>query len=103
MHIRETEVTPGIAVGELLMVYSEKVQDGGMEVVHVHGIFLHEHAEPVRRSVGQPPFDPAPGEQVGKGRAVMVPSGLGPLLSLGEGCAPKLTILTVRVSKWYFL
>jgi hypothetical protein len=38
MHIREAEVAAGPAVGELFVVEAEQVQDGGVEVVHMHGI-----------------------------------------------------------------
>ena len=38
-HVRETEVAPLETVGELPVVQAQQVQDGRVEVVHVHRIF----------------------------------------------------------------
>ncbi len=42
-YIGETEITTGIMIGELLVIDPEQVQDGGMEVMHMHGILLRAH------------------------------------------------------------
>lgn len=38
MHISEAEIAALVFVGELLMINPELVEQGGVEVVHVHGI-----------------------------------------------------------------
>ena len=58
VNIGEAEVTAGVAVGELLVVDSEDVEDGGMEVVHMHFVLLGIVAEIVGGAVAVARFDP---------------------------------------------
>ena len=37
MHIRQTIIAPGVAIGQLFVIDAEEVQDGGLEVVNMNG------------------------------------------------------------------
>ncbi len=56
MHVGEAEVAALVAEGEALVVEAELVQDGGVEVVHVHGVLGDVEAELVRFAVGEAGF-----------------------------------------------
>ena len=62
MHVAEAKVAAGIAVGELLVVESEQVQDGGVKVVDVNRLVDGAKAELVRRPVDEAALDAAAGE-----------------------------------------
>ena len=49
MHIGESEVAAGVAVGEFFVVEANQLQQGCMQVVHVHRFFhgLEEGGERV--------------------------------------------------------
>lgn len=68
----ETEVEAVDAVGEVFVVEAEGVEDGGLDVVDVDGIFDGVEAEFIGLSVGDAGFDPAAGEPHGEGLGVVV-------------------------------
>jgi hypothetical protein len=37
VHIRQTIIAPGVAIGQLFVIDAEEVQDGGLEVVNMNG------------------------------------------------------------------
>ena len=49
VHIREPELAALEAIGEAFVVDAEAMQDGGLEVVDVHGVLLGIEAEVVGR------------------------------------------------------
>ena len=51
VHVRESEVATLEAIGELLMVEAEKVEEGGVQVVDVDLAFDDSESEFVRGSV----------------------------------------------------
>ncbi len=51
-HIREPIVAPGVAVGELLVVDAEKMQDGSLEIVHVDRVLRDVVAEVIGAAIG---------------------------------------------------
>ena len=55
-HVSEPEVTTGMAKGEALVVQAHQVQDGGVEVMDVDGVFRHFDAVVVAGAVGEPAF-----------------------------------------------
>ena len=50
VHVGETEVAAGVAVGESLVVEAEEVEDRGVQVVHVDLVFDCEVPEFVGRA-----------------------------------------------------
>ena len=61
MDIGETEVAPLVTVGEPLMVNAELVEDGRLQVMHVHGIFSNVHTLVVGLAVCDATTNAAPG------------------------------------------
>jgi len=84
--ISQAEVAAGVAVGELLVVDAEDVEDGGVEVVHMDFVFLGEVAEVVGGSVAIAGFDASSGEPDGEAGGVVVTA----IFPLGYGCTAKL-------------
>ena len=75
VYISKAEVTAVVAVGELLMVEAELMQDGGMEVVHVH-LALHGVVTVfVGITIGKTRFEAASGKANGKTIRVMIAAG----------------------------
>ena len=59
MHIGQAEVPASVAIGQLLMFQSHKVQDGCMQVMDVHAVFDGVVAELIRRPVDKAGLHPA--------------------------------------------
>ena len=74
MHIREPELAALEAIGEAFVVDAEAMQDGGLEVVDVHGVLLGIEAEVVGSTVGHAGLDAAAGHPEGEDLAVVVSS-----------------------------
>ena len=79
-----------MAKGELFVVHAEAVEDGRVEVVHVHFVFLCKVAELIRRTVDDPRLDPAAGHPNGEAVRVMITTETG-TTSLRHWRSPKLT------------
>ena len=84
MYVSKAEVTAVVAVGELLMVEAELMQDGGMEVVHVHLALHGVVAVFVGVTMGKAWFNAASGQPGRETVRIMVSSGT---LILRVGCA----------------
>ena len=59
MHVRQPEVSARVAEGEALVVETEEVEDGRLQVVDVDGIHLRLEAELVRRVIDGAAFHAA--------------------------------------------
>ena len=73
--IGESEVAAGVAVGELFVVESEEVQDGGVEVVDMHAVVNGTKAEFVRFAPCHAATDTAACEEGGEAVVIVVTSG----------------------------
>ena len=62
MHVGQAEVAAGVAVGELLVVEAQQVQDRGVQVVDVDLVLDGLEAELVGRAVDVPPLHAAAGQ-----------------------------------------
>lgn len=98
MDIRQPEVAAGIAISQLLVIESHDVQDGGVEIVNVHGIFQHFVADVVCLAVDDAGFHTAAGEPDGKGAAAMIavvcsPAALRPRCAAEFGAEDEQSIL----------
>jgi hypothetical protein len=62
VHIRQPEVAPAIAIGQLRVIEAEQVQYGRMQIVHVRLVFDRLKAEIVRGAVGYPAFNAPAGQ-----------------------------------------
>ncbi len=51
--IRETEIASRIPVGELFVIDTEQMQDGGMQVMDVHLVLLREIAVVIGGAIGE--------------------------------------------------
>ena len=74
-NIGEPEVTAGVAVGELFVVESKEVQDGGVKVVNMHTVVNGTKTEFVRFTPCHAAADTATGEERGEAVMVVVASG----------------------------
>src|SRR5438132_12518523 len=72
--VREAIVAAAVEVGHLLVVNAQKVQDGGVEVVHVDPVLDGVPAEIVRRAVDHAALHAASGEPHGEAERVVLPS-----------------------------
>ena len=70
--VGQAEVAAGVAVGELLVVEAEQVQDRGVQVVDVDLVLDGLEAELVGRAVDVPPFTPPPASHIGEAVVVVV-------------------------------
>jgi len=85
MDIRETELTPLVAEGQLFMVHPKEVKNGGIEVVHVDGVLGDIVAEFIGFAVGVARPGSAPGHPDSVCVLVVVTAGLLHILaSLGH-------------------
>ena len=84
--VGEAEVAAGVAVGELLMVQAEDVEDGGVEVVDVDFVLLGEVAVVVGGAVGDAALHAAAGHPHGEAFGVVIAS----VAALGGGGAAEL-------------
>jgi hypothetical protein len=61
VHIRGPVVPTRISVGELFVIESKQMEDGGVKIMHIHRPFSGKSSEVVRGSVGEAWLCPAPG------------------------------------------
>ena len=74
MHIRQSEVTALKAIGELLVVEAEEVQDGGLEVVDVDFVLYDRETEFICLAVTAATLDAAAREENREGVGEMIAS-----------------------------
>ena len=74
MHIRQSEVTALKAIGELLVVEAEEVQDGGLEVVDVDFVLYDRETEFIGLAVTAATLDAAAREENREGIGEMIAS-----------------------------
>src|SRR6185312_16071222 len=82
--VGEAEVAALEAVGEARVVEAEEVEDGGVEVVDVDGVFGDVEAEVVGFAEGDAGFYTAAGEPIGEAVGVMVAAVVS---ALDHGCS----------------
>ena len=70
--VGEAEVSAGVAVGELFVIETHEVENGGVEVVDVDFVFDGCEAEFVGGAVGHAAFDTATGQPDGEAVVVVV-------------------------------
>ena len=75
VNVREAEVAALEAVGELLVIHAEEVEDGGVEVVDGDGIFGDVPGEVVGGAVGLAAFDAAARHPETEGAGVVIAAG----------------------------
>src|SRR5688572_30183863 len=63
--------------GEFLVIDAELMEDGGLEIVNVHGIVDHVVGEIVRLAVGEARLETAPGEPHGETTRMVVAAVIG--------------------------
>src|SRR5581483_2149242 len=68
--VGEPHVASGVAVGEVLVIEPERVQNGGVQVVHVHWVFDGLVAVIVSLAVGDARLHAAAGEPEGEALVV---------------------------------
>ena len=86
--IGEAEVTALMPIGELFVIESEAVEEGGMQVVYVNLIFNDVHAQIVRSACGRAWLDASSREPHRECIGVMVTSE-GALFSRHEGLSER--------------
>ena len=80
-----------MAIGEALVIDAHEVQDGGVQVVHVHGILGDVVAEFVGLAVTGTGFDAAAGHPHGEATRMVVAAGFGAVpLALARDAAAEL-------------
>ena len=79
-HISKTEVSTGVAVGELFVVEAEGVKDGGVEITHVDAVLNGYAANFVSGAVAYAGLDAASGKENGETSGVVIAA----VLALGE-------------------
>ena len=84
MHVRETEVPPLGAVGQLRVIDAEDVHDRRVQIVDVHRIADDVVAEVVGLTVRVAGLDAAAGQPPGEAPAVMVAAEVRLELALRE-------------------
>ena len=72
MHVGQAEVAAGVAIGELLVVEAQEVQDRRVQVVNVDAIFDGVPAEFVGRPVRPPRLHAAAGQPHREAERMMV-------------------------------
>ena len=72
MHVRQSEVAAGVAIGKSFVVESEQVQDGGVQVVDVNLVFDGREAELVRCTMNIAAACAAAGEPHAEAIVIMV-------------------------------
>ena len=64
VHVGQAEVSPCVAVRELLVIEAQQMEDRGVEVVNVHLVGRRGEAELVGGSVNMPPRTPPPASHI---------------------------------------
>src|SRR4051794_20308323 len=83
VHVGEAEVAARVAVGEPGVVQAHQVEDRGVEVVDMHGVFGHAVAQLVGAAVAEPgPGAPAD-EEAGEAGVVVAAAPGGQVLPGG--------------------
>src|SRR5690606_37343696 len=77
MDVGESEVAALVTVGELLVVDAEAVEDGGVEIVHVDGVFEDVVAEVVGEAVVESRLDASARHPDGEASRMMVAAVVG--------------------------
>ena len=86
--VGEAEVAAVVEVSEAFVIEAEEVQDGGVEIVGVHGVDNGFETDLIGGAVGDAAFHAATGEEGGEGPVVMfAPGGVGLVV---EGSAAEL-------------
>ena len=85
MHIGQTEIAALVAIREAFVVEAEQVEQRGVEVVDVHGVFGDLVTEVVGCAVGDPGFHAAAGHPNGERVLVVVASKFGGRAGAGIG------------------
>ncbi|MEY3459406.1 MAG: hypothetical protein RL215_2563 [Planctomycetota bacterium] len=85
--IGQSEVAAGVAEGELFVIESEEVEEGGMEIMDMDAIMDGAEPEFVRFAPGHSTANTAPGEPCGEAIVVVIASGA----IFGGGGASKFT------------
>ena len=76
MDVCQAEVTAGVAIGELLVVKSELVEDGGMEVMEMGSVLHGRNPIFIGRTKSEPTLDSSSCHPEGKSLVVVVPAVL---------------------------
>ena len=80
--VGEAEVAAVVEVSEAFVIEAEEVQNGGVEIVGVHGVDAGFETDLIGGAVGDAAFHAAAGEEGGEGPVVMFApggvSGIGP-------------------------
>ena len=74
--VGQTEITPGVAVGETLVVESEQVQEGGVQVMNAGRLLDRLETEVIGRSVSDPAANSTPSQPDAEPVMVVVPAKL---------------------------
>ena len=61
MNVGESEISSGIAVGELFMIEAEKMQDGGVQIMDVNFLLHGGETELIGGSISHAALHAAPG------------------------------------------
>ena len=75
-HIGEAKVAAVVEVRKPFVVEAEQVEDGGVEIVGVHGVINRLEADLIGGAVGHAAFHAAAGEESGEGPVMMLAPGV---------------------------
>ena len=88
MHVGETEIAAGIAIGQLFVIEAQEVQDGRMQVVNMDSLLLSSEAEFVGGAMDAAAADAAARQP--HAEAVMIVIAAAQLRQLGDRRAAEL-------------
>src|SRR5687767_7420443 len=74
VHVGQPEIAAGMAEDQSLVIESEQVQNGRVEIVHMDGVLCDQTPVIISRAINGPPFDPAAGEPARKSGVMMAAS-----------------------------
>ena len=80
----ETLVEPLEGVSEALVINTQSMEHGRIEVADVHGVFENIVAEVIGLTVGRASFDTATGEPHAEAAAVVIPAASERALAVGS-------------------
>ena len=72
VHVGQSKVASLITVGQLLMINSEQMKNGGLQVMHVDGVLHDVHAIVIGLSIAEPGLYSATGQPVSEAIRVMI-------------------------------
>ena len=87
--VRQSEIAPGIPIGQLGMIDAHEMENRRVKIMHVHGILDDPHAQFVRRAVDETRLHAAAGHHHGKGLVLMIPTQLFGFAHCGVGRSSK--------------